>query len=51
MAQWVKMPAAKHNDLSSNPWYHMVEGENLLSKLSSDIHIHTIVCPPKQINR
>lgn len=30
MAQWVKVPATKADNLGSIPWTHMVEGEILL---------------------
>lgn len=40
MTQWI--PAAKPNSLSSIPKAHMVEGENQLLKLSSDVYLHTV---------
>lgn len=42
MAQWAKVLAAKHDDLSSSPRSHGVEGQNWL-KLSSEFHIYIVV--------
>lgn len=39
LAQWVKVPAARPDDLSSVPRTHMVDGE----KVPSDHHMSTMV--------
>lgn len=42
MAQGVKAPSAKSDDLSSSPRTHKVEGENHKGKLTSDLHPFTL---------
>jgi hypothetical protein len=42
MAQQITVFAAKPDYLSLNPGTHMVEGENRLNKLSSDLHKHSV---------
>lgn len=42
MAQWVKSPATKHDNLSAIPGTRMMEGENRILKhcpLSDHIHV------------
>lgn len=41
MAQWVRAPAIKPDNLSQTPRTYTVERE----LTSSELHIHTMVCP------
>jgi hypothetical protein len=43
MAQWVKLLAAKPNNLSSIPGTYMGERTNSF-KLSSGLHLYTVTC-------
>lgn len=39
IAQWIKVPAAKSDHLSSTPGTHVVEGKNNSQKLLSDLYM------------
>lgn len=43
MGQWVKVLAAKSDDLNSIPSTHIVEGEDRHPQLSFDVH-STLLC-------
>jgi hypothetical protein len=44
MAQWVKVPAAKHGNLLFILGNHIVEGENKHCKLSCDLLTCNVAC-------
>lgn len=49
MGQWVKVLAAKLDNLNSIPGTFMVEGKTQLLKVFSDLHTHTGTCTHSHI--
>lgn len=49
IAQQIKVPDAKSKDQNFIPGCHMMEGENSLHNLSSELHMCAVACasPPK----